>query len=397
MTSFDETHYGIVAQLRMRNSEIEEAIVARIRSVEPEAPKNKDVQYDEGQRATVVSLLDYALAGIESGREYSGSIPAEVVAQTQRAARRGIQLGTIIRRYYAASAELADFMTWETVGDWPDYQGALRRMQRTQALLLDHLIVAVNEAYLCEVERLERSPEQRRAERVQRLLAGDSVDSTDLNYDLGAWHLGMIGTGLGVGQTIRGLAAGLDCQLLCVSHDDDIVSAWLGGARKAVVDDLERLTLAGWPASVSMTIGEPRKGIDGWRWTHQEAKAALLVAQRKPQRITRCADIVLEAAMCGDELLSRTLTDIYLSPLDRLRIGGLVARQTLRAYFAAGSSITEAASRLKVDRRTVWYRLDKIATGLGWSPEERRPELEVALRIEALDDDVRENRRAECR
>ncbi len=37
--------------------------------------------------------------------------------------------------------------------------------------------------------------------------------------------------------------------------------------------------------------------------------------------------------MFRDDTLARTLRDVYLSPLDDLRIGGQVARQTLRAYF----------------------------------------------------------------
>jgi sugar diacid utilization regulator len=232
---------------------------------------------------------------------------------------------------------------------------------------------------------------------VRGLLAGGPADVGGLGYELDAWHLGMIGTGLGVGQAVRAAVAGSACELLCVPHDEQSVWAWLGGQRKAVTGATKRLRSARWPAGVTLAVGELREGVDGWRWTHHEARAALMVAPPKPQGVTRCADVILEAAMLRDGTLARTLRDVYLSPLDELRIGGQVARDTLRAYFAAGRSTRDAADRLKVDRRTVWYRLDKIAKGLGWSPEERGAELEIALRVEALEEAVRGNDRADRR
>ncbi len=383
-------------RLRARRTEIEDAIVTRIRNVAHNTGKGEDVQYEEGQRAAVVAVLSYALAGIERGEERASLTPSEAVAQVHRAARSGVGLDIILRRYIAGHAVLEDFVMQEADRGGLRHHGAeLRGVQRMQASLLDSLIVSVNEEYAREVQRVSRSPEQRRAERVRRLLAGGLVDSAELGYELDVWHLGVIGTGMGVGQAVRGLAAELDCQLLCVSHDEQCVWVWLGGCRKAVVDDVKRLMSTRWPTGVWLTVGEPREGVDGWRWTHQEAHAALLVAKRKPQKFTRCADVVLEAATCRDDVLARTLRDAYLSPLDDLRIGGDTARETLRAYFAAGHNISVTADRLKVDRRTVWYRLEKIEQRLGCPLEKHRAELEVALRLAELDDVAGETGRFE--
>ncbi len=254
--------------------------------------------------------------------------------------------------------------------------------------LFDGLIASINEEY--GVQRVAGSPEQRRVEHVQRLLAGGPADADGLDYELDAWHLGMIGSGLGAGQALRAAVAGLDCELLGVSPDERSVWAWLGGRRDAVAKATERLKSARWPAGMKLAVGELRNGADGWRWTHHEANAALTVARYKQQGFTRCADVVLEAALLRDDVLARTLRDVYLSPLDDLRIGGAAARETLRAYFTTGRNVSEAAGRLAVDRRTVWHRLDKIAAGLGWPPAVRSTELEVALRLETLEDEVRE-------
>ena len=49
------------------------------------------------------------------------------------------------------------------------------------------------------------------------------------------------------------------------------------------------------PAGVSSAIGEPGKGLDGWRLTHRQAQAAMRIALRRPQRLTRYADVALLA------------------------------------------------------------------------------------------------------
>jgi DNA-binding PucR family transcriptional regulator len=56
----------------------------------------------------------------------------------------------------------------------------------------------------------------------------------------------------------------------------------------------------------------------------------------------------------------------------------------LRAYFRCGRNAASAAHILGVDRRTVWYRLRAIEACLGYTIEQRLPELELALRIENL-------------
>jgi PucR C-terminal helix-turn-helix domain/GGDEF-like domain len=374
---------AVVDRLRERNAEIVRAIYDRIREAVPDSTGAHEPTYQAGVLPTVSAVVAYSLQVIERGSGWSGPIPAEALAQTRRAARAGVSLGAVLRRYVAGHRRLGEFVTEETkrVGFSGD-TSVLDQMRSTQEALLDSLLVAIDDEYAREIRRASCSPEQRLAEHVRQLLAGGFVDPTKLGYDLDSWHVCVVGTGMGVGDAVRAAVARVDCELLCVEHDQASLWAWLGGQRKAITGAIEDLMSTHWPAAVALAIGEAREGTGGWRLTHQEAQAALLVA--RPQQLTRCADVVLEAAMLRDETLARTLKDVYLSPLDDLRIGGHVARETLRAYFASGRNANVAAGSLGVDRRTVWHRLAKIATRLGWSPEERRAELEVALRIEAL-------------
>jgi hypothetical protein len=99
--SLEEVRTAVAERLHSRRTEIEEAILARIRNVAYDPARGGDVQYEEGQRAAVVAVLDYALTGIEHGEEMARLVPSEVVAQAPRAARCEVGLDTILRRYTA--------------------------------------------------------------------------------------------------------------------------------------------------------------------------------------------------------------------------------------------------------------------------------------------------------
>jgi hypothetical protein len=386
--SLEEVRIGIVARLRSRSTEIEETIVARIRNVGADPARSGDVQYEAGQRMAVLAVLDYALTGIEHGEEEARPIPSEAVTQVRRAARNGVELDTIVRRYNAGSAELADIVVQEADrGGLLGYGAVLRSVQRTQASLLDHLIVTINDEYVREVQRVGRSPERRRVERVRRLLAGGFVDTAELDYELDAWHLGVIGTGVDVGRAFRGMAAGLGCQLLSVSHDERSMWAWLGGRRKAVVGGVERLVSARWPAGVSLAVGEPAEGLDGWRLTHWQAQDALLVALRRPQMLTLYADIALLVPWLRDDTRAQWLVEMHLSPLDNHRCSGATLRKTLREYFAAGHNASAAARALYISRRTMRNRMVLIEGSLGPLLHTHQAELELALRLDELRED----------
>ncbi len=132
-----------------------------------------------------------------------------------------------------------------------------------------------------------------------------------------------------------------------------------------------------------LAVGVPGRGIDGLRLTHRQAQAAMLVALRRPQGLTRYADVSLLAAVLRDAELAGSLVDIHLSALDGQR-DGAVSRETLRAYFAAGCNAATAAAALSVDRHTVERRLHSIETRLGRLLHTCHAELEVALALEEL-------------
>ncbi len=382
--SLQEIRSGLVARLRLRSAELEDAIFEAAKALSAPAEK-EDAEYRAGLRATVAEAVTYVFGSIERGGEWDGEIPAAAAAQARRAARSRVGLDTVLRRYAAGDRLIGEFIMDES-DRFPSE--ALREILRSHGPQVDRLLAAVAAEYMDEREAMRRSPAQRLAERVQRLLTADSPhDAAALDYDLDAWHLGLIVTGSRADVAARTLAAGLNRKALVVGRGGDNAWAWLGGAEPLAVADVERYLSAGVLGDVTLAAGEPRSGLEGWRLTHHEAQAAREVMLRRPQRFSRASEVLLLAAVLRDELLANSLHETYVAPLDAHGDSGTDLRETVRAYFAAGFNAATASAALGVDRHTVQRRLRKVEEALGRLLHTCHAEVEVALSLEELGDD----------
>lgn len=388
--SLEEVRADVAERLRARRPEIEETIFARVREAAFGHVGDDEAEYVTGLRTAVSAAVELAVTAIERGEESVGPIPTAAVDQARRAARFGVSLDTVLRRYIAGHALMADFIMEEADNSSFSGDEAMLRheLRTTQTPLLERLTASIVEEYNQELERVGRLPEQRRAELVSRLLAGKQLDAPPpqaLDYDLDAWHIGVIATGERAAEFVRAVKAALGCERLAVPRGGQAIWVWFGRRRKPTAADLKRLSIDR-PEGVSVARGEPRKGIEGWRLTHQEAQAALLVALRKPPGLTRCSDVLLEAAMLHHDALTASLVETFLLPLDGLGYRGQTARDTLRAYFETKRNVSSTANRLGVVRNTVENRLREIEERLGRPLHTCSAQLEVALRVEALND-----------
>jgi PucR C-terminal helix-turn-helix domain/GGDEF-like domain len=340
-----------------------------------------DPAYREGLTAAVSAAVDYGLATIERGERLAPAVPPVLFVQARMAARNGVGLDTVLRRYFAGYGLLSEFIVQESERAGIARDAGLHPLLRGQAALFDRLIAAVSEEYNRELADRPGSSEHRRAYLVERLLDGELLDSSELAYDFDAHHLGLIVSRPGTPAAIRGLAAALDCRLLLVPRPDGTLWAWLAARRP--LDPAELLHRHGpdLPPTFALALGEPGRGHSGWRLTHRQAAAALPIALRGPQRVVRYGDVALLAAVLRDDLLASSLRQLYLAPLERERDGGETFRRTLHAYFAAGGNVSSAAAQLEVDRKTVMARLGAVEQFLGRSIHTCAPELETALRL----------------
>ncbi|HEX4304589.1 MAG TPA: helix-turn-helix domain-containing protein [Solirubrobacterales bacterium] len=368
-------------RLRERAGEMEAAIFARILTL-GDSPDGGDEEYNVGLRTVVREAVELGITSIEMGPEWNPPAPPAMALQAQRAARSGVSLDAVLRRYATGDRIVGEFIV-EEADRFPGH--VIRQVMKARSPLVDALMSQAAAHYAREFERMSQSPAQRRAELVEKLLDGATVaDPGELEYDLGSWHLGVILVGSGVQVAAEATAAQLGRRALIVPRGPRTAWLWLGGDRRLDPERIERLLDRGPLVGFSLARGEPGRGLDGWRLSHQEALAAHQVMVRKPQRLVRGADVVLVAAMLRDEDLGRSLLRTYLAPLDGPGGAGAVLRETLRAYFVSGHNAATAAAVLKVDRHTVKRRLHKIEELLGRRVDESQAALEVALKLDEV-------------
>lgn len=377
--SLADVRETLSASLRARLPEIERKIFTRVRAVSP-ADVELDPAYVEGLRVSVNDAIAYVIDGIEEGREPE-PIPRAVRVQARRAVHVGLPLDTILRRYAAGDRLITEFVIDEA-DTLP--LSALLQILHDHGAHVDHLMAMTANEFMREAERVKQSPTQRLGEGVRKLLAGEAAPTHELNYDFAGWHVGLLATGNGAEHAVTSLARVLRHDVLVVPPDEESESetvwAWLGGRQAPVLDEM----IEAWPAGLGLALGEPRRGLDGWRQTHREAQAAYQVLSRGSQDLVRSRDVLLAAAVLQSETIATALTETYLAPLEGRGDTGAVLRKTLRAYFSAGQNAATTAAALEVNRHTVERRIRSVEEKIGQLLDDCRVQLEVALEIERL-------------
>ncbi|HEY5941359.1 MAG TPA: helix-turn-helix domain-containing protein [Solirubrobacterales bacterium] len=371
----------LAQRLRARQEEIEDAILARVFGLSDEAEMD-DPEYVDGIRASVSDGLEYGIEALERDSERPAPVPTSILSQARLAARKGVSLDKVLRRYFVGYTLLGDFVVEESELMRSSGRASIKRYLRIQAGIFDHLIGAIVEEYWRDAGSRTGSSEQRRVELVERLLDGEVLEARELGYGFEDWHLGLIIWGEGALETVQSLASKLDRRLLQIRRDDRTVWAWLGGREAIESEELALVATAEPFAGVSLVTGEPACGLAGWRTTYRQAKAALPIALRQERPVTRYGEVALVASLLQDDLLSSSLRETYLAPLDEERDGGAILRGTLRAYIDAGRQVSSAAALLGVNRHTVAKRLRIIEERIGRPLDGCTTEIDAALRIE---------------
>jgi hypothetical protein len=378
----DNARADFFARLRARMSEIESAIATRVYSISDPAEVSHP-EYVQGLRASLSAAIEYGLSSLELGERRSPPPPPLLAAQARAAARNGIGLDIVLRRYLVGYALLVEFVIEEAHASGLGHDVGLRGLLRGQAALFDRLVDEVSQAFLREASEHVTSEKERRVARIKRLLSGESRDTSGLGYEFDAHHhIGAIAAGSEADVAIRQLAKLLDCHLLLVSPESEIVWAWLGSSQPLDTAKLEDLAHPGFPTAVSIALGECACGFAGWRFTHQQAVAALPIALDGNKQLIRYVNVALLASVLQDDLLAASLRKLYLEPLEDQRDGGEDLRQALRAYFATGRNVSSAAAMLGVSRPTVANRLTMVDTILNRPLSTVAVEMEVALRLD---------------
>jgi PucR C-terminal helix-turn-helix domain/GGDEF-like domain len=382
---FDEACAALASRLRARFTEAETGLATLVEGV-PGPRDGVDPAYLEYLDSLVENrpaVLEYAVGVIELGEHRAPDVPAPVLRAARLAARSGVPLDAVLRRYSAGNAFCTDILVEEAEAagvSAPD----LRRLLHRQATLFDRLLEVVSEEHAEEVASRPATTAERRHAYIEDLLAGRQPGGeVELGYDLHGHHVGLMAKGEGAPLAMRELAKQLDRRLLADLHDGDraVWACWLGGREPLRTEEVVR-ALAEMPsAPIVFSLGEPGEGIPDWRLTHRQAKAALPIAERREQPLLRYADVAVLASILRDDLGATSLRKLYLEPLEGMRDGGKAARETLRAYFATERNVSSTAAALGVDRRTVTNRIRAIEKLFGRPLGDFATDLETALRL----------------
>ncbi|HXR60774.1 MAG TPA: helix-turn-helix domain-containing protein [Solirubrobacterales bacterium] len=355
------------------------AVLAHVETICDREPGG--VAHPAALRRAVAENVEVGLHQLEHGIRSEDRMVEVALRQARQAARNGISADTVLRRYTAGERLLADFI----VQEGHDLPGdSLHRILSQQREQVNRVCKAIAAAHSRERETLDHSPPARLEQQVVRLLAGDpSVDVGSIDYPFDGWHVAMLLVGKGGEECARSIGAGIGKRVLAVPRPEAVTWAWIGGRERPPLPALEATVLQH-GSGVSIGIGEPRRALEGWRHSHEEARAAFQVMRHRPQPLTKAREVLLLAAVLRDETLAQSLRDTYMAPLDEFGSSAAALRETLRTYLELGGNAVTAAAALGVDRHTVHRRLRKVEEAIGAPLHGCHGELEVALELERL-------------
>ncbi|WP_206508476.1 helix-turn-helix domain-containing protein [Rhodococcus sp. BGS-1C] len=147
--------------------------------------------------------------------------------------------------------------------------------------------------------------------------------------------------------------------------DRRTVWAWIPlGSRTSALDTTELSSVLDLDESTRLAAGLPAHGIQGFRRSHEQARAAYSVAT-VPGTPTRSVVGFGDKGVAIVSLLAQNLDSTRAWVWERLGVlaedtpGAAVLRMTLNAYFSHDESHLRAAQYLNLHRNTVKYRINK--------------------------------------
>jgi hypothetical protein len=339
-------------------------------------------------RANTTIILDYLVRGVALE---SVAPTEEVVGLTRVLVRSGVSMATITRAYSLGIQYLIGVWSEGVRRHGPQDGSALEVAQSGTAFLMTWMDVVTAQSadeYRIELERLAREQSLARVEDVRSVLTDDAIDvdaaGERLSYRIRGRHCALVlrdesarPDGSAVDRTLREMMASLGSgRGLSVRVDIRTTWWWLPAA---VVEGQE---LSAPADPVTVAVGRPGSGIEGFRTSHRDALDALRVAElvgRGPHSITRYEDVDI-VAMCSVDTLQ--FHDFIVAELGDLARGDVATRRlrdTLAAFYGANSNYRATGEVLGVHHNTVRYRIEQAATRLGRPVSERRLATELAL------------------
>jgi DNA-binding PucR family transcriptional regulator len=330
-------------------------------------------------------------------------LPPAAVDYAREFVRRGLPLDSLLRAYHIGQATF--FARWSErahadISDAGELAEAIELGAKWTFEYVAALSGGLARRYAEERERWVRSAAALRAQVVDALLSGETVDidasSRRLGYELDRDHLAFVvwsDAWTDRGEQALAMLERAALEIvgllgttgpLLVTRAQLCVSGWVGWrGKRRIKSEPVRLDRRAFP-EVLVGFGSPGHGISGFCRSHREAMYARRVAQlthRRAGSITRYDDVALAALASADVEHAREFVATELGPLAAGDDHSRRLTATLRVYLEENMSPLRAAHRLGVHENTITNRIRAAQELLPHPIERRSPELQVALRL----------------
>jgi len=373
----------------------------------PELGRADDQDFRDGLRRSCESNLTAIWDQLLTGVSLDSIVPpAEAIAWSHELVHRGVPVPALLRAYRLGHG-LAERRLEETAGELeiePEVcWRALARISRHLFAYIDVVCTDLVDDYEQERAQWIRGAAAARAELVTAIVERQPVDaraaSEKLRYDVSRCHLGLIVWAeppraaqptTSLEREATALAAALGGgPALTVPIGERVVWAWTSGDR--LTDD-PTTAKPRMGEGVRAAIGTIREGVGGMADSHAEALVARRVAELRAVRPGtvvdyRAAD--LTALLTADPVEAVRFAAAQLGELLADSDAAARLRATVRVYLEENLSQVRAARRLGIHQNTVVYRVKRAEELLGRAVDERRLQLEVALRLSEMIDGLR--------
>jgi hypothetical protein len=350
---------------------------------------------DASVEENVVTLLHVFEHRIEPE---SVNAPAAAVEYARRLAQRGMPIVALIRAYRIGHGRFLARCVAE-LADGPGNVAMLARMLDLSFRYIDRVSEQVIEIYQQERDRWLLTQSAVLVARLRDLLHQDQADvdaaEVALRYHLRQHHLCVVGwvtddlpaaDGLTRIDRLAVTAAktlGSPTRPLFVPQDETMAWIWfpLGGTSEVRPDLLVKAFDNG-DEGVRLALGDPAAGLSGFRGSHRQALRTrnVALAADPGTRVTTFAEVGPVALLSADVTATRTWVWDTLAGLAVDDEAGARLRETLRVFLSSGASYTVTALRMTLHKNSVQYRVRKAEEALGASIQDRRAEVELALR-----------------